>query len=90
MAYEKEKDKKLWEEVKEFGETKVSVGVYKYEGLPPKIQISRQNKDIKTGDMRYSKLGRLTPEEAEAIIPLLQKALENIGNVDKEQKILEK
>lgn len=76
MAYEKDKDKMVWEEWKEFEETKVGVGVYKYADLPLKVQLSRQNKD-KEGWV-WSKLGRLSREELEAIMPLLGKALEEI------------
>lgn len=76
MAYEKDKDKLVWEEVKEFEDTKVGVGVYKYADLPLKIQISRQNKD--KGGWVFSKLGRLSKEELTAIMPLLKEALEKV------------
>lgn len=76
MAYEKEKDKQIWEEVKELGDTKIAVGIYHYEGLDPRVQISRQNKFGE--EWKWVKLGRLTKDELDVILPLLQEAKEKL------------
>jgi len=53
---------------------KVVVSVYSYNNGPKKIQIVREVKD-KNGEYTFSKLGRLTKEEAAGILPLIQEAL---------------
>ena len=69
-------DQTLFTEEKEFEKTKLSVMIKQYNEGEKKIQISRENK--RGEDWQFAKLGRLTKEEAEAIIPMLQKAVENI------------
>jgi predicted transcriptional regulator len=56
---------------------KIGVGVYSYNNGPKKIQIIREVKD-KNGEYAFAKLGRLTKEETQGILPLIQEALENM------------
>ena len=42
------------------------------------MQISRENLDPNNGEYKFAKLGRMLREEAEAVIPLMQKALEHM------------
>ena len=75
MPYDKELDKEVFKDEKEFGNTKIVVGVYSYNNADPKLQIAREIKNT-DGQWQYSKLGRLTKEEAESVMPLITKALE--------------
>ena len=71
-------DKELYSESAEFETTKITVSVFSYNEGTPKLQISRENRDQNTGEYRFSKLGRLFKEEVEAILPLINKALEKM------------
>ena len=75
MAFDKNLDKELFSESVEFETTKITVSVFSYNEGTPKIQISRQNKNQTSGEFTFSKLGRMTKEEAQAVLPLIQKAL---------------
>ena len=77
MPYDKSLDVETFKEVKEFGETRVSVGVYSYNGGGKKLQMSRENKD-QNDEWRFAKLGRMTKDEAKEIVPIMMKALENM------------
>ena len=77
MAYDSSLDQQVF--VKEFaGEKgKLSVSVYSYNNGPKKLQISRENKDSE-GNNRFAKMGRLTKEEVQGILPLLQEAVKEL------------
>jgi len=77
MPFDKELDKEIYSETAEFEKTKIKVGVFSYNDGTPKIQITRENMNA-AGEPRFAKLGRMTKEEAEKVIPLMQKALENM------------
>ena len=78
MAFDPSLDKQLWHESAEFQSTRITVSVMSYNDGTPKIQISRENLQQSSGDYSFAKLGRMTKEEAEAVVPLIKKALENI------------
>lgn len=77
MPYDKDLDKETFKEVKEFEDSRISVGVYSYNEGIKKLQISRENLNA-DGEWRFAKLGRMTKEEAQEIAPLIVKALENM------------
>ena len=77
MPYDKSLDVESFKEVKEFEETRITVGVFSYNGGEKKVQLSRENLDA-NGNWRFAKLGRLTKPEAEEIVPLISKAIENM------------
>ena len=77
MAFDKNLDKELYSETKEFETTKIKVGVYSYNDGEKKMQISRENRN-QDGEWTFAKLGRLFKDEAEAVIPMMQKALESM------------
>lgn len=79
MAFDKSLDKELFGESVEFDKTKITVSVYSYNNGTPKLQISRENKNA-NDEYSFSKLGRMVKEEAEAIMPLITKALEHFDN----------
>jgi len=49
---------------------KIVVSVYAYNQGQKKMQLSRENKD-KQGNLRFAKLGRMTKEEIEGLLPLI-------------------
>jgi len=78
MAFDKNMDKSLFSETVSFETTRITVGVFSYNGGTPKLQISRENLSNSTGEYSFSKLGRMDKEEAEAVLPLMKKALEKM------------
>ena len=77
MPYEKSLDIETFKEVKEFGDTRISLGVFSYNGGAKKLQLSRENLD-QNDEWRFAKLGRLTKDEAKEILPIMAKALESM------------
>jgi hypothetical protein len=77
MAFDKNMDKQLFTESAEWETTRINVGVYSYNDGEKKIQLSRENRN-QDGEWSFAKLGRMTKEEAEKIMPLMKKALENM------------
>ena len=78
MAFDKSLDKEKFGETIEFETTRVRVSVYSYNDGTPKLQLSRENRNLDSGDWTFSKLGRLTKEEVEKIYPLIEKALKHM------------
>ena len=77
MAFDKNLDKELFSETAVFETTRIKVGVYSYNDGEKKMQISRENMN-QDGEWSFAKLGRMFKDEAEAVIPLMQKALKHI------------
>ncbi len=77
MPYDPSLDVALFKQVKEFDGTRVTVGIFQYNGGEKKLQISRENKN-QADEWRFAKLGRLNREEAEEVIPLLSEALKQM------------
>ncbi len=73
MPYDSSLDEKLYADSWESDITRINISVYSYNKGPRKVQITRENKDS-TGNFRFTKLGRLSKEELEAITPMLQAA----------------
>ncbi|MEM3373947.1 MAG: hypothetical protein QXE31_01880 [Candidatus Woesearchaeota archaeon] len=73
MAYDSSLDKVLFSESFEIGNSRISVSVYSYNNASPKLQISRENNE--NNEWKFTKLGRLTKEETEKIMPIMEKAL---------------
>ncbi len=74
MPYDSSLDKQSFTKSWEGEGTKISVSVYSYNNGQKKLQISRENIGPE-GEPRFSKLGRLLKEEAEAILPFIQEAI---------------
>jgi predicted transcriptional regulator len=74
MAYDSSLDQQLFVKDLESEKGKISVSVYSYNNGPKKLQLSRSLKDEK-GNYSFAKLGRLTKEELQSVLPLLQEAL---------------
>jgi hypothetical protein len=77
MPYDSSLDEKVFSKAWESEATRVTISVYSYNNGPKKVQITRENKDP-NGNFRFTKLGRLSKEEAEGILPLIQEAVNTI------------
>ncbi len=78
MPYDSNLDKQLFTKSFESNGGKITVSVHSYNNGPKKLQIIRENQD-QEGGVRFAKLGRLTKEELEKVIPLMQEALPNMN-----------
>ena len=74
MPYEVKRDKELFSKELIIDDTKVIVSVHSYNNGPKKLQITREVKD-KTQQFIFTRLGRLSKEEIEGILPIIQEAL---------------
>ena len=77
MAYDAKMDSQVFTKSWENDLSKISVSIYSYNNGPKKLQISRENKS-EEGKTSFAKLGRLTKEEAKAILPYIQEALQHM------------
>ena len=77
MPYDKSLDVEMFKEVKEFDGTRVTVGVFSYNGGEKKLQLGRENQDA-SSEWRFSKLGRMTKDEVQAVVPVMMKAVESM------------
>ena len=77
MAYERDLDERLFSKSWENGPQRLTVSVYSYNKGVKKLQITRENKSPQ-GDFRFAKLGRMTKQETEAVLPLIQEALKSM------------
>ncbi len=77
MPYDQSLDKECFKEVKEFEDSRITVGVFSYNNGAKKLQLSRENLSAE-GDWRFAKLGRMTQEEAKEVIPVMMKAVQSM------------
>ena len=77
MPYDKSLDIDIFKDVKEFEDTRITVGVFYYNGGEKKLQISRENKNA-TEEWRFAKLGRMNKAEIQEILPSISSAIENM------------
>jgi hypothetical protein len=77
MPYEKSLDAEIFKSTQEFEDTKITVGVFSYNGGEKKLQLSRENKTPQE-EWRFAKLGRMTKAETQAILPLINQAVEQM------------
>jgi hypothetical protein len=77
MPYDSSLDEKIFADSWESDSTRINVSVFSYNKGPKKVQITRENKDA-TGNFRFTKLGRMSKEELDAVMPLMQQALNNM------------
>jgi hypothetical protein len=74
MPYDQSLDVVSFKEVLDFQNTRISVGVFSYNGAPKKLQVTRENQI--DGAWNFTKLGRLSKEEAQGVVPIMMKAIE--------------
>ncbi len=73
-GYDKSLDVEVFSTQKEYETTKLIVSVMQYNEGQKKVQISRENLDMNSGEWRWSKPGRMTKDETTAIIAMLNEA----------------
>ena len=74
MPYDSSLDEQKFS--KFFGTTngRIVVSVYSYNNGPDKLQLSREIKNA-DGNYTFTKLGRISKEEFQGIMPIIQEAL---------------
>jgi len=77
MPYDASLDKEAFSKSYENDDGKITVSVHSYNNGPKKLQIVRENRD-QEGALRFAKLGRMTKDEAQAILPFIQEALSSM------------
>ena len=77
MPYDSSLDEQLFSKTWESEGTRITVSIYSYNKGAKKLQITRENSDA-SGNFRFTKLGRLSKEEIEGILPLINEALSNM------------
>ena len=77
MPYDASLDKEVFTKSHENDDGKITVSVHSYNNGPKKLQIVRENRD-QEGSLRFAKLGRMTKDEVQAVLPLIQEALSNM------------
>ncbi len=73
MPYDSSLDEQLFAKSFDTEDGRITVSVYSYNNGAKKLQIVRENKDPE-GALRFAKMGRLTKNEVEGILPLIQEA----------------
>lgn len=77
MPYDQAMDVSSFKETKEFEGTRITVGVFSYNEGTKKLQLSRENQN-QNEEWRFAKLGRMSKDEAQEIIPVMVKAVETM------------
>jgi hypothetical protein len=77
MPYDPNLDVNKYSESVELEGTKITVGIFSYNDGESKLQISRERINSE-GGATFAKLGRMTKEEVEKVVPLIQKAFEKM------------
>lgn len=73
MPYDSSLDKQVFSKGWENEDLRLVVSIHSYNNGPKKLQLSREIKDA-DGNFRFAKLGRLTQQEAQALLPLIEEA----------------
>lgn len=76
MPYDASLDVATFKEVIDFENTRITIGVFSYNGAPKKLQITREN--LIDGAWSFTKMGRLSKDEAKAAVPIMMKAIETM------------
>ncbi|MFH1504452.1 MAG: hypothetical protein ABIH08_03570 [Candidatus Omnitrophota bacterium] len=74
MPYDINLDEQLFAKSWESETTKITVSIFAYNKGAKKLQTTRENRNA-NGEYRFTKLGRMSKEEAEAVLPLMQEAI---------------
>lgn len=77
MPYDRSLDECLFSKSWESEPERLTVCVYSYNKGAKKLQINRENKNSQ-GDYKFAKLGRMTKEEINSILPLIQEATKHM------------
>ena len=72
-GFDKSLDKELFAHAIDFDKSRITVSVFTYNNGTPKLQLSREAKNA-SGEYSFAKLGRMTKEEVEKVVPIMEKA----------------
>ena len=75
--FDKSLDKEIFSELIQFETNRITVGVFSYNDGEKKMQISRENMN-QDGEWSFAKLGRMFKDEAEKVLPAMEKALKHM------------
>jgi len=75
--FNKDLDKEIFSETIQFETSRITVGVFSYNDGEKKLQISRENMS-QNGEWSFAKLGRMFKDEAEKVLPVMEKALKHM------------
>lgn len=76
-SFDKSKDKLVKSETLEFEGMKITVSIHSYDGGDNKMGLSKLL--VKEGEEdKFAKVGRMTKEQAEKVVPVMQKMLEDM------------
>ncbi len=78
MPYDNSLDEQLFAKSQDTDNGRLTVSIYSYNGGQKKIQISRETKD-KQDNLKFAKLGRVSKDEMESLMPILTEALSNMN-----------
>ena len=78
MPYDNSLDEQLFAKSHDTENGRLTVSIYSYNGGQKKIQISRETKD-KQDNLKFAKLGRVSKDEVESLLPILTEALSNMN-----------
>ncbi len=73
MPYDKELDECVFAKSWENDAERMNASIYSYNKGTKKLQLTRENKNSQ-GGYRFAKLGRLTKEEIEVLLPFIKEA----------------
>jgi hypothetical protein len=73
MPYDKELDECVFTKNWENDNERLTASIFSYNKGTKKLQLTRENKNSQ-GELRFAKLGRLTKEEVDAFLPLINEA----------------
>lgn len=73
MPYDRNLDECLFTKAYENETDRVNISVYSYNKGAKKLQIAREKK-ADQGDFKFAKLGRMSKEEVDSILPFIQEA----------------
>ncbi len=74
MPYDSSLDEQLFSQSWENDTGKIVVSVHSYNNGPKKLQLTRELKG-REGQPSFAKLGRLSKDELQGILPIIQEAL---------------
>jgi len=77
MPYDSSVDQQIFAKSWEGNGAKITVGIYSYNKGPKKVQLTREVLGLE-GRPGFAKLGRLTKEELQGILPLLEEAISQL------------
>ena len=74
MPYDQKLDECIFSKSWETDMERLTVSIYSYNKGPKKLQLIRESKNNE-GELRFAKLGRMTKQEIQAMLPLIQEAI---------------